>query len=163
MRNQVMQRQWIPNQYLKDIVQTSVPPSKANCATLYSRISRWSVFGCETSGDALGGEEISSMVMDKIPLKVVTTCTFSEFAWLQNKCQVHCFLLLCVPTNLTYLIILLLITIVNCHCHCLYYSLFWRACVIQGTDSLPTNVSVAAMEQQAFLQKKLGSAGLCLL
>ncbi len=57
-----------------------VPPWKANAATLYSRIARWSVFGCEAPGDALGGEEITSMVMDKIPLKVVTTCTFSEFA-----------------------------------------------------------------------------------
>ena len=60
---------------------TSAPPSKAKLRNIvFSRISRWSVFGCETSGDALGGEEISSMVMDKIPLKVVTTCTFSEFA-----------------------------------------------------------------------------------
>ena len=52
-------------------------PCQANAGTLYSRISRWSVFSPEGTGEMVGGKDgkLGAIFEDRnLPLKAVITC-----------------------------------------------------------------------------------------
>ena len=101
------------------------------------------------TGEAFGGAdgELGSIIHSEIPLKVVATCTLAGAALAKSVCILFVgFRLGMIGGQWSVM-----------------STMGGRILVRQGTDSIPTNVSIAALEQKAFLERGLSRTGAGLL
>ena len=152
--------------------------------TLYDRIQRWSVYSVDGSSDFFGGQKLQSFFKEKVPLKCIISCylamvivVFVPCVVLMHFRSMEAWFLVHLNSTLriqkwhlagqvgtSYHVVKLgFIEAMRFRPYC--YSISTGTCVqsAQGTDSLPTNIAIAALEQRKFVDEDLGRTGLTLL